>query len=156
MGPPFCVTDKTPPNISAFAKVTIGQPCPAPRTEDSPCQGGRSLRFGLHPQGSTRIHRFDIISFDFKGAEDQAGVLRSRDEVNKLIAQEITETLPPNRIVVGGFSQGGAMALATGLTTQHKLAGLTVLSGWFTSREKIKEVCGHNPMVVTEMLKRFW
>jgi predicted esterase len=106
---------------------------------------GRSdLGYVLRPHSSTHIHRFDIISFDFTGREDQTGVLRMRDEVNKLIAQEITEDLPPNRIVVGGFSQGGAMALATGLSTPHKLAGLTVLSGWFSIREKIKEVCGND------------
>jgi len=83
---------------------------------------------------------FDIFSFGFKGSEDEPGVLRSRDEVYKLIAQEINEGIPSNRIVVGGFSQGGAMALATGLTAKHKLAGLTILSGWFPIRYKIKEL----------------
>jgi len=81
---------------------------------------------------------FDILSFGFKGPEDETGILQSRDEVNKLIAQEVDEGLPPNRIVVGGFSQGGAVALATGLTAELKLAGLTVLSGWFPIREKVK------------------
>lgn len=71
-----------------------------------------------------------------------------RDEVNKLIEQEITETIPSNRVVVGGFSQGGAMTLATGLTTPHKLAGITILSGWFSIREKIIEVCRHNLVLV--------
>lgn len=139
-----------------FAKVVIGQPCPAPQTEDSPCQDGRSLRFGSHSQSSAHIYRFDIYSFSFKGEEDGTGVLRSKDEVNKLIAREITEGLPSNRIVVGGFSQGGAMTLATGLTTPHKLAGLTVLSGWFPIREKIKEVCGDNLVLVTKSLTRLW
>jgi predicted esterase len=106
----------------------------------------------VHPQDSIHIYRFDIYTFKFEGAEDDTGILRSRDEVNKLIAQEITEDLPTNRIVVGGFSQGGAMSLATGLTTPHKLAGLAVLSGWFASREKIKEVRGDNLVLVTEIL----
>jgi len=83
---------------------------------------------------------FDIFSFGFKGPEDEAGMLKTRDEVNKLITQEINDDVPPSRIVVGGFSQGGAMTLATGLTTQHKLAGLAVLSGWFPIRLKIKEL----------------
>jgi len=61
------------------------------------------------------------------------------DKVRKLIEQEITEGVPSNRIVVGGFSQGGAMALATGLTASQKLAGITVLSGWFSIREEIKK-----------------
>jgi len=85
---------------------------------------------------------FDIFSFGFKGPEDESGILQSRDEINKVITQEISGGVPPNRIVVGGFSQGGAMTLATGLTTQHKLAGLAVLSGWFPIKFKIKELLG--------------
>lgn len=89
---------------------------------------------------STRGLRFDIFSFGFKGPEDETGILRSRDEVNMLITQEVAEDLPANRIVIGGFSQGGAITLATGLTTPRQLAGLAVLSGWFPIREKIKDV----------------
>ncbi|KAF9651266.1 Phospholipase/carboxylesterase [Thelephora ganbajun] len=81
---------------------------------------------------------FDIFSFGFKGPEDETGILHSRDKVNTLIEQEIESGLSADRIVVGGFSQGAAMTLATGLTTEHKLAGLTVLSGWFPIREQIK------------------
>jgi len=92
------------------------------------------------PLGLKSRDRFDIFSLDFKGPEDESGILQSRDEINKIIAQEVSSGVPPNRIVVGGFSQGGALTLATGLTTQHKLAGLAVLSGWFPIRFKIKEV----------------
>jgi len=83
---------------------------------------------------------FDILSFGFKGPEDETGILASRDKMNELIKQEIDDGVPADRIIVGGFSQGGAMSLATGLTTEHKLAGLTVLSGWFPIREKLKDL----------------
>jgi len=83
---------------------------------------------------------FDIFSFGFKGPEDETGILRSKEEVNELIKKEVTEGIPTNRIVLGGFSQGAAMTLVTGLTTQHQLAGLTVLSGWFAIKEKVKEL----------------
>lgn len=96
--------------------------------------------------------RFDIISFSFKGEEDEKGIIQTRDEVNKLIDQEIDAGIPPNRIVLGGFSQGGAMTLATGLTTPHKLAGLTVLSGWFAIRQKIGGVCSVDPVLFPESL----
>ena len=86
--------------------------------------------------------RFDIITFDFNGPEDEPGALKSRNEVNKFIEQEINQGIPANRIVVGGFSQGGAMSLVTGLTSTHKLAGLAVMSGWFAVRGKVKEVRG--------------
>lgn len=84
--------------------------------------------------------RYDVLSFSFEGPEDESGILQSRDEMNKLIAQEIKDDVPPNRIVLAGFSQGGAMTLIIGLTTQHKLAGLTVLSGLLPIREKMKEI----------------
>lgn len=105
--------------------------------------------------GSTRDRRFDIFSFGFKGAEDETGILRSKDEVEKLIAQEVDAGLPANRIVVGGFSQGGAITLATGLTTSRQLAGLTVLSGWFPIMDKIKVVCRDGFTPVTEKFDVF-
>jgi len=83
---------------------------------------------------------FDILSFEFEGPEDETGILKSRDEVTRLIDQEVKDGTPANRIVVGGFSQGGAMSLATGLTTEHDLAGITVLSGWFAIKEKVKDL----------------
>lgn len=48
------------------------------------------------------------------------------------------------------------MALATGLTTPHKLAGLTVLSGWFPIRKEIGKVCGDDLVLVTESPTRLW
>lgn len=103
-----------------------------------------------NPLDSSRGCRFDIFSFGFKGPEDEAGILKSRDEVNKLIEEEVAEGLPAERIVLGGFSQGGSMTLVTGLTTPRRLAGLTVLSGWFAIREKVKTVCMGNLAPVTE------
>jgi len=85
---------------------------------------------------------FDIFSFGFKGPEDETGILRSKDEVEKLIAQEVDAGLPANRIVISGFSQGGAITLATGLTTARQLAGLTVLSSWLPIKDKIKGLLG--------------
>ncbi|KAF9780322.1 Phospholipase/carboxylesterase [Thelephora terrestris] len=91
---------------------------------------------------------FDILSFDFKGPEDETGILYSRDAFNNLIEQEIKEGIPADRIVIGGFSQGAAMTLVTGLTTPHKLAGLTILSGWFAIRGKVKELLGQHATTV--------
>ena len=118
--------------------------------EEWSCQGGRLLQSELHPLDWTRFRRYDVFSFGFTGPEDETGALRSRDEVSKLIAQEIAEGLPANRIVVGGFSQGAAITLVTGLTTPHQLAGLTILSGQLPIREKIKEVRMSSLILVTE------
>lgn len=50
--------------------------------------------------------------------------------MNGLIQAEIDAGIPANRIVLGGFSQGGAIALLAGLTAKVKLAGVVGLSTW--------------------------
>jgi len=50
--------------------------------------------------------------------------------VHKLIDDEIQLGIPSSRIVVGGFSQGGGLALYSGLTYPKPLAGIVALSTW--------------------------
>ncbi|GIX38094.1 MAG: carboxylesterase [Silanimonas sp.] len=72
---------------------------------------------------------YDIVSLDFgKGREDAAGVRRSIAEVEALIARERDRGLPPGRVLLAGFSQGGAITLATGLRREQALLGLVALS----------------------------
>ncbi|KAJ6544034.1 Phospholipase/Carboxylesterase-domain-containing protein [Mycena capillaripes] len=87
---------------------------------------------------------FDIYSFHFPlaipapGEEDEAGMLRSITSIDALLNEVVTSGVDPSRIVLGGISQGGAMALLTGLTTATKVAGLIVLSGRLPLRNKFK------------------
>ena len=60
--------------------------------------------------------------------EDAAGVRRSIAEVEALIARERDRGLPPGRVLLAGFSQGGAITLATGLRREQALLGLVALS----------------------------
>ncbi|KAG8831818.1 hypothetical protein FRC17_002523 [Serendipita sp. 399] len=89
---------------------------------------------------------FDIESLDLDedaadGGEDAKGMLDSSMAVNRLITAEIDEAnIPANRIVVGGFSQGGALGLLTGLTSERKLAGLVSLSTWLPLSQKMKSM----------------
>lgn len=85
-------------------------------------------------------HRFDIYSFGFDTDEDEMGMLQSARMINGLISAEVDGGIDPRRIVLGGFSQGGAMSLLTGLTGERKLAGVAVLSGWLPLRAKFKAV----------------
>lgn len=55
---------------------------------------------------------------------------RSVDYVNQLVAQEVAAGIPHDRIVVGGFSQGGHIALKAALQMSSKLAGCVALSTW--------------------------
>lgn len=67
-------------------------------------------------------------------------MLDTRSRLEGLIKAEVEEGVPQDRIVLGGFSQGGAMTLLTGLTIPAKLGGLAILSGWLPLRSKFKEV----------------
>ncbi|KAK4452916.1 Phospholipase/carboxylesterase/thioesterase [Podospora aff. communis PSN243] len=62
--------------------------------------------------------------------EDQEGILRTQKHVHELIQQEIDSGIPADRIVLGGFSQGGAVSIFAGLTAKVKLAGIVALSAY--------------------------
>ena len=59
---------------------------------------------------------------------DESGVRESIAHIEALIAAEIAAGTPPGRIVLAGFSQGGAMALQAGLRHGAELAGIVGLS----------------------------
>ncbi|KAJ7293863.1 Phospholipase/carboxylesterase/thioesterase [Mycena rebaudengoi] len=83
---------------------------------------------------------FDVYNFQFEGEEDEAGMLESIASVDQLITEEVESGIDPGRIVLAGFTQGGAMTLLTGLTTPKKLAGLAILSGRLPISHKIKDM----------------
>ena len=62
--------------------------------------------------------------------ENMASLLASQRAIEALIVREGQRGIPPERIVVAGFSQGGALALQVGLRYPEKLAGIMVLSGY--------------------------
>ncbi|KAG0352709.1 hypothetical protein BG005_007900 [Podila minutissima] len=74
-------------------------------------------------------------------AQDEEGMLRSRQQIMKIIREEIEEHgVPANRIVLGGFSQGCVLALLTGLTAEYNFAGLVALSGYMPMHTKIMDM----------------
>lgn len=78
--------------------------------------------------GMTMRAWYDIVSFDTEGRTDEEGVKDSRRILEKLISREIERGIDAGRIVVAGFSQGGAIAVHTVLNTHHDLGGLMALS----------------------------
>lgn len=60
--------------------------------------------------------------------EDEPGLRQSQRQLEALIAREKARGVPPARLVLAGFSQGGAMALQTGLRHPERLAGIMALS----------------------------
>ncbi|HEV7165578.1 MAG TPA: dienelactone hydrolase family protein [Gammaproteobacteria bacterium] len=71
---------------------------------------------------------FDIVKIGLHQPRDLAGMEVSRAAVETLIAREQERGIPAARIVLAGFSQGGALALYTGLQHPGKLAGIMALS----------------------------
>jgi phospholipase/carboxylesterase len=71
---------------------------------------------------------YDIVADDLARREDERGVRASQGLVEALVARERERGIPAARIVLAGFSQGGAIALQTGLRHAERLAGIMALS----------------------------
>ena len=71
---------------------------------------------------------YDIVSLDSEGRADESGIRASSAILENLIEAEQQRGIDASRIVAAGFSQGGAIAIQTALTSEKKLAGLMALS----------------------------
>jgi phospholipase/carboxylesterase len=71
---------------------------------------------------------FDIYGLQAKDKQDELGIRAMQTQINLLIDREIERGVPSERIVLAGFSQGGAMAIFTALRYSRPLAGLMALS----------------------------
>jgi len=71
---------------------------------------------------------YDIVDADLRNRADMHGVRDSVAQVEALLAREMERGVSPSRILLAGFSQGGAIALAAGLARSEALAGLIALS----------------------------
>ncbi|GGJ97662.1 alpha/beta hydrolase [Luteimonas terricola] len=82
---------------------------------------------------------YDIVDTDLANRADEAGVAESTAQVEALIAREVERGVPRSRVVLAGFSQGGAVTLAAGLRSAEPLAGLVALSTYMPSAHKARE-----------------
>jgi len=92
---------------------------------------------------------FDIKSLDKNdGNEDVAGIQKASELIKNMINEEIQAGIPANRILLGGFSQGAALSLYTGLTGPNLLAGVLVLSGYLPIRNTIDWAAIQKPIIM--------
>lgn len=82
---------------------------------------------------------YDIAHLDMANRADEAGVAESIEQVEALIAREAARGIPPERLILAGFSQGGAVTLAAGLRRKTPLAGLVALSTYLPAPSKAAE-----------------
>ncbi len=87
-------------------------------------------------QGMVMRAWYDITEILARG-QDEAGIRQSSHWINELIAREIKRGVLSTRIVIAGFSQGGAMALFTGLRYPERLGGVMCLSGYLLLPESL-------------------
>ena len=73
---------------------------------------------------------YDIKAFTPEGRADAAGLEESVLRVHRCLEEEIVRGIPPSRIVLAGFSQGGAVALSAGPRYPQRLAGLLAMSAY--------------------------
>jgi len=71
---------------------------------------------------------YDIVGIDRQSRQDEVGIRGSAAAIRALVARENERGIAAERIVLAGFSQGGAMALFTGLRYPQTLAGIVGLS----------------------------
>ena len=71
---------------------------------------------------------YDIKSFTPEGRADSAGLAEAVQRVNRYLEAEVARGVSADRIVLAGFSQGGAVALSAGLRYPRRLAGVLALS----------------------------
>lgn len=81
---------------------------------------------------------YDIFAFNQNAHEDEAGIKASQQIVETLITQEIAHGIKPERIVIAGFSQGGAIALHTALRHHQRLAGVLALSTYLPLKTNLE------------------
>ena len=81
---------------------------------------------------------YDIVTPDFApGREESEGVRESARQIEALLARENARGIPDARIVLAGFSQGGVIALHTGLRHPRRLAGILALSCYLPLAETL-------------------
>ncbi len=81
---------------------------------------------------------YDIYALDLSSGEDREGIMASSDRIAKLIAREGERGIPAHHVFLAGFSQGGAVALFSGLSHAERLAGIIALSTYLPLAETIK------------------
>lgn len=81
---------------------------------------------------------YDVTSTSLGSRQDEAGIRESEQQLRALIRREVECGVPAQRIVLAGFSQGGAIALHTGLRYPERLAGIIALSSYLPLAETLQ------------------
>jgi phospholipase/carboxylesterase len=81
---------------------------------------------------------FDVTSFDIAGRDDEAGIIQSTNALMTLCDEQVAAGIAAERIIVAGFSQGGAIALYAGLRYPQTLGGIMALSTFLPMQQRLQ------------------
>lgn len=100
------------------------------------CPTAKSMPVTLNG-GMSMPSWFDIKGLSPTAPQDEPGIEAASKLLQNLIGEEVKAGIPSNRIIVGGFSQGGAVAVYSALTNAKQLGGVIALSTWMPMHEKV-------------------
>lgn len=82
---------------------------------------------------------YDIFGLQSDSPQDEVGINSMQATINSMIETEIARGVPSQRILLAGFSQGGAMALHTATRFNQPLAGILALSTYLPLKNQLSE-----------------
>lgn len=115
------------PELHLVAKAHIHFIFPNAPIQPVTINGGMSMRSW-----------YDILEMSLERRVDIDGIYQSADLIGPLIQREIDQGIPSTHILLAGFSQGGVIALHTGLRHLQPLAGIVALSTYLPTVEQLK------------------
>ena len=82
---------------------------------------------------------YDIFGLDLSFKEDVDGIKQTNRQIKEFIQQELDHGISGKKIILGGFSQGGAISLYTGLRLEQPIGGIIALSSYQVLRDALSE-----------------
>ncbi len=105
--------------------------------------------------GMTMRAWYDVLTLERGGPQDEAGIRESGRLLELLIEREQERGVASENIVLAGFSQGGAIALHTGLRYPQRLGGLMALSTWLPLPDSFEAEVVQNAQAQSKQLPIF-
>ncbi len=87
---------------------------------------------------------YNVLGMKLTDREDKEGIITSAKNISSIIDLQIAKGFHTTQIFLAGFSQGGAMALFTGLTSKLKLGGIISLSGYLPLLSELQKTNYHD------------
>ena len=81
---------------------------------------------------------YDILEMEIDRKVDTAQLMKSASDIDSFITRELKRGIESNRIIIAGFSQGGAVAYQVALSSELQLGGLLAMSTYFATADSIQ------------------